>query len=107
MILSGLTIAPPSLRRMESTSPSPADRRRAHRRVGAATVLAIAALMLLGSTRGPAQAATTLPTTTPQSTTAADPDPGFGPDRDGRGRGPGFGFGAPGTPAPSTGGNQS
>ena len=118
MILSGITDAPPSLRRMESTSPSPADRRSAHVRVGAATVLAIAALLLLGSTRDPAQADTTVPATTPtivpaqpapQTTTPNDPDPGLRPDRGGPrdDDGPGFGFGAPTTPAPSTGGNQS
>ena len=88
MILSGITDAPPSLRRMESTSPSPADRRSAHVRVGAATVLAIAALLLLGSPRDAAQADTTVPATTPtivpaQPTTPADPDPGFRPDRGG------------------------
>jgi hypothetical protein len=112
------------------------DRRSAHRRVGAATIAAFLVLLLLGATRGPAQADTTVPapaataapTVEPSQTLPADPntdpDPGFGREHDhdgpgfggGRGdRGGGFGGGAPDSgaggstaPAPSTsGGSQT
>jgi hypothetical protein len=118
----------PTLLGTDSTTTSAADRRSAHRRVGAATILAFLALLLLGATRGPAQAETTTPAPVPATTTVpeqtqpapADPqptlpgdrDPGF--DRGGDGGGPGFGGGrggdgdggggggvAPSAPAPS------
>jgi hypothetical protein len=112
------------------------DRRSAHRRVGAATIAAFLVLLLLGATRGPAQAdtivpvpaATAAPTVEPSQTLPADPnpapDPGFGREHDhdhdgpgfggGRGdRGGGFGGGAPDSgaggstaPAPSTSGGS-
>ena len=81
------------------------DRRSAHRRVGAATIAAFLVLLLLGATRGPAQADTTVPapaataapTVEPSQTLPADPNtdpysepgPGFGRERDHDG--PGFG----------------
>ena len=81
------------------------DRRSAHRRVGAATIAAFLVLLLLGATRGPAQADTTVPapaataapTVEPSQTLPADPapdpnaDPGFGRDGDHDHDGPGFG----------------
>jgi uncharacterized membrane protein YgcG len=112
------------------------DRRSAHRRVGAATIAAFLVLLLLGATRGPAQADTTVPapaataapTVEPSQTLPADPktdpDPGFGRENDhdhdgpgfgggGGGRGGGFGGGAPDSggggstaPAPSTSGGS-
>jgi hypothetical protein len=95
------------------------DRRRAHRRVGAATIAAFLVLLLLGATRGPAEANTTVPapaatpapTVEPVQPIPADPDPGADPgfdrsDGDGDGRFGGGGGGAPdsgGWPlAPST-----
>jgi hypothetical protein len=87
-----------SLKRMDQT-----DRRSAHRRVGAATIAAFLVLLLLGATRGPAQADTTVrapaataaPTVEPSQPMPADPDPNADPDP-GFGRehdhdGPGFG----------------
>ena len=79
------------------------DRRSAHRRVGAATIAAFLVLLLLGATRGPAQADTTVPATAaptvePSQTLPADPDPNTDPDRGfGHPRGDGgrFGGGAP------------
>ena len=102
---------------------SAADRRIARRRVGAVAIAAFVALLLLGATRGPAEAnpavpaapATTQPAQPQQSTPAQpqptapldpDPDPdGFGP-RDDRGgdRGGGSPGGGGTAPAPSTGG---
>jgi hypothetical protein len=95
------------------------DRRSAHRRVGAATIAAFLILLLLGTTRGPAQAETTVPapaataapTVEPSQTLPADPgsapDPGFGRhDRGGDGDGDGDGdgrFGGGGGP-PDSGG---
>jgi hypothetical protein len=93
-----------------TTKPSAADRRSAHRRVGAATVVAFLALLLLGATRGPAQAESTVPA--PAATSTAEPaqpaqpapaepqpampgDPGPGFDHDGDGP-RGFGGGPPG-----------
>jgi len=78
------------------------DRRRAHSRVGAATILAFLALLLIGASRGPAAADPTVPSATP-TISPSDPLPrdhdGFGPrHRDGDG----------GTaPAPSSGGSQT
>ena len=85
------------------------DRRSAHRRVGAATIVAFVALLLLGATRGPAQAETTTPAPVPAATTVPEqvqpapadpqqtvpgrPDPGFDPDGGGRDGGRGFGGG--------------
>ena len=106
-----------------STSPA-VDRRSAHRRVGAAAILAFLALLLFGATRGPAQADPAVPVATPAATDPAqplpdDPGPGFrddhggpGPRGDGDRDGGGFGGGDPGggaapAPAPSTGGNQT
>src|SRR4051794_45574 len=76
---------------------------RAHRRVGAAAALAFLALLLLGATRGPAQAGSTVPVATPAApptiephqSAPVDPDPGFhhDHDRDGRDFDPGFGGG--------------
>ena len=68
------------------------DRRSAHRRVGAATIAAFLVILLLGATRGPAQADTTVPapaataapTIEPSQTLPAAPDPNVEPD-------PGFG----------------
>jgi hypothetical protein len=98
---------------------------RGHRRVGTAAVLAFLALLLLGATRGPAQAdqAVPAPESAPAQPGYGEPDPGFR-DRDGDGYGPpdGFGggrhdgdggFGPPygdggePAPAPSTGGSQT
>ena len=91
-----------------------ADRRSAHRRVGAAAIAAFLVLLLLALIHGPAEAEPTVPVATPAATPSiqpsrpgpsrslpADPDPGFRHDRD---RG---GFGGGGAPAPSTGGNQT
>src|SRR4051794_22868862 len=105
---------------MDSTITSATDRRRAQRRVGAATILAFLALLLLGATRGSAKAdpvspvPTAAPTVQPRETTPLGPDDHDhdGPWR-GRGRGgdggPGFGGGGGGggggtAPAPSSGG---
>src|SRR4051794_7807998 len=98
-ILSAVLVRSPSLERMDHT-----DRRSAHRRVGAATIAAFLVLLLLGATRGPAQADTTVPapaataapTVEPVQPLPADPDPGYpeGP-RFGHPRGGGFGDGAP------------
>jgi hypothetical protein len=94
---------------MDSTSTpaaaGPADRRSAHRRVGAAAIVAFVALLLIGATRGPAQADSTVPAATPTGAPSqsapdqrSDPAPGFRRDhhgpggRDGGG-GPGFGGG--------------
>ena len=122
---------------MDSTPSPAADRRSAHRRVGAAATLVFVALLLLAGTRGPAQADTTVPAATPtvepsQPALPADPDPGFHRDHDGGGfdgggdgdhDGGGFGGGggfdgggggaapAPSAPTapttPSTGGTQT
>jgi len=103
---------------------SAADRRIARRRVGAVAIAAFVALLLLGATRGPAEADPAVPATAPattqpaqpqqstpaqpQQTAPLDPDPdhdGFGP-RDDRGgdRGGGSPGGGGTAPAPSTGG---
>jgi hypothetical protein len=80
------------------SSTTAVDRRRAHRRVGAATVLAFLALLLIGASRGPAAADPTVPSATP-TISPSDPVPrdhdGLGPrHRDGDGDGvPGFGGG--------------
>ena len=122
-----------SLAPMDSTTtPSAPDRRSAHRRVGAATVVAFLALLLLGATRGPAQADTTVPapaaTSTaepaqptqpapaePQPAMPGDPGPGFDHDKP-RGGPPGGGDADPGgdaapgggaAPAPSGGQTQT
>ena len=98
------------------------DRRSAHRRVGAATIAAFLVLLLLGATRGPAQADTTVPAAAPRrprrrssrprrcrptpipiptpipasAATATDHDgPGFGGGAADGGGGGGFGGGAP------------
>jgi hypothetical protein len=103
-----------------------ADRRSAHRRVGAAAIAAFLALLLLALIHRPAQAEPTVPVATPAATPSiqptqpgpsqslpADPDPdrggGFDPDRIPRdGGGGGFvGGGGGAAPAPSTGGNQT
>jgi hypothetical protein len=73
-----------------------ADRRSAHRRVGAAAIAAFLVLLLLALIHRPAQAEPTVPAATPAATPSiqptqpapsqtlpADPDPGqgFDPDR--------------------------
>jgi hypothetical protein len=122
LILSAVLVASPNLQRMDSTSTP--DRRSAHRRVGAATVLAFLALLLLGAVRGPAEADSSVPVAVPAATptveprqplpaqpTDPDPGPGFGREHDGPGpRGGddgGFGGGGGAAPAPSTGGSQT
>ena len=100
-------------------TPIPAvDRRRAHRRVGAAAVLAFAALLALGFARTAAQAAPTLETA-PATTATPTPEQVVprqvmpfipGRDRDGRGYPGGRGSDPGGggfVPAPSTDGTQS
>lgn len=105
---------------MDSTPSAPAERRSAHRRVGAAAIAAFLALLLLAAVRGPAEAApTSTPATTPNLPGGAAPqdDDGFRGRRDGfggprggggggRGDGDGGGFGGPGggqtAPAPTT-----
>ncbi|RKQ86087.1 hypothetical protein C8N24_4096 [Solirubrobacter pauli] len=99
---------------MDSTPPAPAERRGAHRRVGAAATAAFLALLLLAAVRGPAEAApTSVPATTPSLPGGATPqdDDGFRGHRDGfggprgGGRDDGGGFGGPGggrtAPAPT------
>jgi len=116
---------------------STADRRSAHRRVGAAAIAAFLVLLLLALIHRPAQAEPTVPVATPAATPSiqptqpgpsqslpADPDRGggFDPDRVPRGgggggfgrggsggpdSGGGFGGGGGAAPAPSTGGNQT
>jgi hypothetical protein len=98
-----------------------ADRRSAHRRVGAAAIAAFLVLLLLALIHQPAEAEPTVPVATPAATPSiqpnqsapsqtlpADPDRGrgFDPDRGPRGGG-GFGGGGGAAPAPSTGGNQT
>ena len=100
------------------------DRRSAHRRVGAATIAAFLVLLLLGATRGPAEADTTTPApaATPAPTVEPtqpvpvdpgyDPRPRFGPhdgddDENGDGEFGGDapddgGFGGGSTQVPST-----
>lgn len=101
---------------MDSTLPAPAERRSAHRRVGAAAIAAFLALLLFAAVRGPAEAApSSTPATTPSLPGGAAPQDddgfrgrrdGFGGPRGGGGRGDGGGFGAPGggqtAPAPTT-----
>jgi hypothetical protein len=90
----------------------------AHRRVGAAAVLAFLALLLLGVTRTSASADPVVPAATPtvqpEQPLPREPAPGFRHrDHDGFGGGRGFGGGgAPGgggqtAPAPSTGGTKT
>jgi hypothetical protein len=94
---------------MDSTTT--ADRRSAHRRVGAAAILAFLALLLLGATDGPAQAD---PASAPAAAPSVEPyervpiEPRERPDG-GRVGPPGFDGGPGGgvTPAPSTNGNQT
>jgi hypothetical protein len=110
---------------MDGTTTSAADRRSAHRRVGAATVAGFLVLLLLGAGRGPAQAqptrplpAATAPPTVqpmePRQTLPSEPrvphdhdEPGPRGDEGGGfgGRGGGGSDGA--APAPSTGGSQT
>jgi hypothetical protein len=101
---------------MDSTTTSAAESRRAHRRVGAAAVLAFVALLALGLARNAAQADPATPAIAPAETAAPAPEQavpggsapfiphryryGGGP-RDGGGEGPGFGGGT--TPAPDPG----
>jgi hypothetical protein len=87
-----------------------ADRRSAHRRVGAAAITAFLVLLLLAVLHRPARAEPTVPVATPAATPSiqptepgptqsepADPDPdqggGFDPDRVPRDGGGGFGRG--------------
>jgi hypothetical protein len=103
--------------------------RTAHRRVGAAAIVAFVALLLIGASHGPAQASPATSAATPDSgsqsapsepyrqTDPSDPVPGFGHDRDGDGfdhHGPdGDGGGEappsspPVTPAPNSGTNTT
>ena len=105
-----------------------ADRRSAHRRVGAAAITAFLVLLLLALIHRPAQAEPTVPVATPAATPSiqptqpgplpADPDPyanpgfgrdrGFGP-RGGDEGGGGFGGGgsAPSTPSTPGGGGAA
>lgn len=78
---------------MDST-PTQADRRRAHRRVGAVAGAAFLALLLLGATHGPASADPTVPAIAPvaspqqevpQQTAPVDPGTALDPDPDGDG----------------------
>jgi uncharacterized membrane protein YgcG len=95
---------------MDSTTSSATQPRSAHRRVGAATILAFLAFLLLGAVRGPTEADSSVPaapaaTSTvvptqpapvePGPATPGDPDPDFrrGHDRPGGGGRPGFGGG--------------
>jgi hypothetical protein len=105
---------------MDSTA---VDRRSAHRRVGAATILAFLALLLIVALRGPAEASSTVPAVVPAAPPSAqpvqprapmpgEPDRDFRRDHDRRGPRGGGGFdgggGGGGTaPAPSTGGDQT
>ncbi len=99
-------------------SVTPADRRAAQRRVGAAASLLFVLLVLLGvAAHGPAEAspaapaATPAPTAVPGEVAPQQPDPGFPHhDRDGDGGPPGFHGGGPGggrgtapAPAPDSG----
>jgi uncharacterized membrane protein YgcG len=106
---------------MDSTTS--ADRRTAHRRVGAATIATFLVLLLLGATRGPAQAESTAPApapsqtvepTRPQQVVPQDRglprDHGDNDDDGGggfHGGGGGDGGGGGSAPAPSTGGSQT
>lgn len=104
-------------------SVTPADRRAAQRRVGAAASVLFVLLLLLGAGHGPAEASPAAPATTPAPTSVPGevaperPEPGFPHhDRDGDGGPPGFrgggpddgggGGGAP-APAPDTGTNTT
>ena len=82
---------------MDSTLPTPAERRIANRRVGAAALAAFVALLVLAAARGPAEAApTSAPATIPGLPQPGD-DNGGGGFRERRGGGgPGGGFGGPG-----------
>jgi uncharacterized membrane protein YgcG len=110
---------------MDSTTTPAVDRRRAHRRVGTAAVLAFAALLALGLGRNAAQADPAIPEVAPAVTATPTPEqsvprqvmpfiPGRDHDGDGDrfrggdpGGGGGFGGGGGGTaPAPSTGGTS-
>src|SRR5262245_34965047 len=108
-----------------------ADRRSAHRRVGAAAIAAFLVLLLLALMHRPAQAEPTAPVATPAATPSiqptqpgpsqslpADPDPddpGFGHDRrfgprggdEGRGGFGGGGGGAPSVPSDPGGGGAA
>jgi hypothetical protein len=105
---------------MDSSNASAADRRSAHRRVGATATAAFLALLLLAVMRGPAAANPTVPAPAPtgQSSEPAPAQPretapfdrGRDGDHDGfRGRGgPDFGGGGGDAPAaPGTGGNTT
>jgi hypothetical protein len=68
--------------------------RTAHRRVGAAAIAAFVLLLLIGASRGPAQASPATPAATPDPGSQVAPlqsdpygEPGFGHDRDGDGGG--------------------
>ena len=103
-----------------SATVGPAERAGAHRRVGAAAILAFLVLLLLGALRGPAEAGSRTPANLPTGTSTVqpaqpapvEPQPGDrerGFRADGDRPGP-RGGGAPGggaAPAPSTGGNQT
>jgi hypothetical protein len=99
-------------------SVTPADRRAAQRRVGAAASVLFVLLLLLGVGHRPAEASPAAPAATPAPTAVPElPQPGFPHhDRDGDGGPPGFrgggpddggeGGGAP-APAPDTGTNTT
>jgi hypothetical protein len=88
---------------------TPAERNRAHARVGVGAGAAFLALLLvLIVTRGPAVADQGAPVTAPAPTQQTAPDPGFRPHREGGfgrrgGDGPGFapGGGGGSEPAPA------
>ena len=64
---------------MDSTLPTPAERRIANRRVGAAALAAFIALLVLAAARGPAEAApTSAPATIPGLPQQGDDDGGGG-----------------------------
>jgi hypothetical protein len=90
---------------MNSTPPTPAERRTANRRVGAAALAAFIALLVLAAARGPAEATpNSAPATIPGLPQQGD-DNGGGGFRERRGGGgPDRGFGAPGGPPNGGGG---
>ena len=90
---------------MNSTFPTPAERRSAHRRVGAAALAAFIALLVLAAARGPAEAVpNSAPATIPGLPQQGD-DNGGGRFRERRGGGgPDRGFGGPGSPPNGGGG---
>jgi hypothetical protein len=90
---------------MDSTT-SAAERRSAHRRVGAVAIAAFLALLALGATRGPAAADQGAPAVAPTSepSQSAPFEPPQGQPEQGPGRRDGFRGGPPGggtAPAPA------